>query len=535
MERFDSRVQYESERPKDASGTFILNQPHGMASGERFQEALQAWHAGDAERVLSLCERPAGEPARLLRARALLRLRRMDEAIALLELAPAAERGPDEAAAAEMLLGTAYARSGDLERGLDLLRKAGRRRPHDLEVRSEIALGIALAHYQNRDFEAAERVLQDIDPASDLVYARALELRGWIAKCRNDFPAAVDAFNAALAQLDRCRHFDRFLEANLIAVLGYIAIELLDFAGWDALLGRARVMRWDSNGLEYYRFWFEMNRSMADEIAGRPREALQAARNAAAHAPSRAFRLFAACRRAAVLFSYGELLGFGDLSASIRAEFEAVDLSELHEFEEVNLPVVVAETLALIGDGPGATAVLDRVETMSPAQLALLDDEPMKRAYVAFVQGQVADANNDAFQAQHRYREALRTFTEIGMRRRALLAALRLGALNRDPELLALVEDSARALPAASWIRTSSIRLAAWRDDALLATLTRAERGVLELLHAGKSTAEIAELRGRSPQTIRNTVSKLLRTFSVDNRQALVNECTRRGAFLPTA
>jgi len=308
---------------------------------------------------------------------------------------------------------------------------------------------------------------------------------------------------------------------------------VLDFALWETILVRARDVPWDAAGLEYNRFWLEMTRSMADEIAGRPREALQAARNAALCAPSRAFRAFAECRRASVLFAYGELLGYEDLAASLRAELDATDLRSLHEFEEINLPVMVAETLAAIGDGPGAAAALRRVDAMSPAQHALLRDEPLKRAYLAFVEGLVTDANNDALRAQHRYREALRAFSEMGLTRRALLAALPLGELSGDETMLAFIAEQVRALPASSWVRAKAARRTAWIGDALLAGLTRAEREVIELLHEGRSTAEIAAIRGRSPQTIRNTISKLLQTFGVGNRQALVSECAHRGAFPP--
>ncbi len=503
---------------------------------EGFADAFSAWLAGDAERCLALCDALGADgqttPTRLLRARALIRLRRIREAIVLLEAPPRTDAAPSDTLTAAMLLGTAYARSGDVERGLAILAdewtEAATAEP---AIRSEIALGIALAHYQRHDLARAESALRDVDSNSDIVYARALECRGWIAKVRNDFPAAVAEFEASLAQLDACRQFDRFLEANLVTTLSYIAVELLDFERWTALRERAHGVRWESSGLEYYRFWFEMNRSMADEVEGRPREALHAARDAAAYAPSNAFRLFAQCRRAAVLFSYGELLGFEDLATFIRTEFEAIDLRLLHAFEEINLAVVVAETLALIGDGKGATAALHRLDTLSPAQLMQLHDEPMKRAYLFFVEGLVADANSDAFRAQHRYRDALSIFTEIGMTRRALLAALRLGELNGDPALLAYVAEHARRLPQSSWIRVESGRLAAWQTDPLLAELTRAEREVLELLYEGRSTAEVATIRGRSTQTIRNTVSRLLRMFSVDNRQALLKECSGRGAF----
>jgi DNA-binding CsgD family transcriptional regulator len=502
-----------------------------------FDDALRAWRAGDAYDVLALCEGLRGEQADalragLLRARALMRLRRAREAIALLESLSLEGAADDDVAASAMLLGTAYARSGDVERGLAMLLDAALRfASADVEIRSEIALGIALAHYQRRDFGAALAALDDVDPASDIVYARALECRGWIAKADSDFPAAVAQFEASLAQLDRCRQFDRFLEANLVATLTYVAVELLDLARWETLLERAARVQWGARGIEYYRFWMELNRSMADEIAGRPREALQAARNAAGLATSSAFRMFAQCRRAAVLHAYGELLGFEDLAASIRTEFESVDLRVLHEFEEISLPGVVAETLAMIGDGAGAAAALERLDTMSPAQLALLYDEPLKRAYFAFVEGYVADANDDTVRAQQRYRDALRGFSEIGLNRRMLMASLRLVRLTGEPALLDFVQEHARTLPESSWVRAQSVRLAVWRTDSLLARLTQAEREVVALLYDGKSTAQIAELRQRSPQTIRNTISALLRTFGVETRQALIKECVLRGAF----
>ena len=504
----------------------------------RYADACRAWSAGDAERTLELCAQlrslDAGgtDDVALLHARALLRLRRGGDAIAqLLERFPAAAAG-EGPLTARMLLGTAYVRSGEVARGIAILTSAASAATTVPPIlRSEIALGIALGAYAQHDFPAAERALEGVDPDSDIVAARAAELRGWIAKSRNEFAAAVTHFEAALDALDRAQQFDRFLEGNLVMVLGYVAAELLDFERWARVEQRARRVRWDATGLGYYRYWVEMNRSMMDEIAGRPREALQAARSASEHAPSNAFRIFAQCRRAAVLFAYGELLGYEDLAASIRREFEAVDLDSLHEFEEINLPAVVAETLALIGDETGALAARSRIDTMSPAHVALLTDEPMKRAYLAFVEGVVADANRDAFTAQHRYRDAFRAFRALGMTRRALIAGMRLAELIGDEDALAYADAETRTLPPQSWIRERYTRTASWQQEPLLAQLTRAERDVLALVYEGKSTADIAAGRGRSTQTIRNTVSKLLKTFSVDSRPALIRACMQRGVF----
>ena len=509
-----------------------------MAERVRFADAQRAWLDGDAERCLALCDRvgndriAAGDAVALLRARALLRLRRAPEAIALLTERFGAAEQRHEDAVATMLLGTAYVRSGDVGRGLAVLHEADRSAAvADVALRSEIALGIALAHYGAGRLADAEGELDRVDASSEVVYARALELRGWIAKRRGDFSAAAEWFESALAQLDRSRQRDRFSEASVVTALGNIAIELLDEARWDAMRLRGDRIAWDGDAMAYYRFWHEMNQSMGDETYGRPREALQAARKAAAAAPSDAFRIFAHCRRAAVLLAYDELLGYEDLAATIRAEFDAIDISVLHAFEEVNLPAVIVATLASIGDAAGAASVLERLNALSAAQLAVLTDEPLERGYLTYVEALVADANGDTFSARHGYRDALRAFQDAGATRRAVVAALSLIDLNADERAQRYVDTHVARLPADSWLRVRAAKASERRDDPLFAELTRAEREVLELLYEGRSTADIAAIRGRSPQTIRNTVSRLLKAFGAGNRAALISECRRRSLF----
>lgn len=498
------------------------------------EDARRAWYDGDAETTLALCdalerdEHTATESA-LLRARVYLRMLRADDARVL--LAPLLPHTAGEAAVeVRTLLGTAYARSGDVERGLTLLREASASAT-SVQTHAEIALGIALAHYACNDFAGAESALDAIDASAVLAHARATELRGWIAKRRGTFDAAVSWFEAALTELDSSQERDRFLEANVVMALGNLAVELLDAPRWDAIERRAEHIDWEGPGMSYYGFWHRMNVSMAEEIAGRPREALQAARSAALTAPTNAFRTFAHCRRAAVLLAYDELLGYADLAATIREEFESIALPALRAFEEINLAAVVVATLAQIGDVEGTAATLERLRSLSPAQLAVLSDEPLKRGYLAYVDGLVADANHDAFTSQHRYREAFRTFRTIGMPRRAVLAGLQLIAINGDSEAAAYVGEWSLRLPATSWVR-ARIAKAHRRDaDPVFAALSRAERDVLRLLYEGRSTAEIAAQRGRSAQTIRNTVSALFKAFGVDNRGALISECRRRAIF----
>ena len=474
-------------------------------------------------------DRSTATESALLRARVYLRMQRADDARVL--LAPLLPHTVDEnAAEVRTLLGTAYARSGDVERGLTLLHEA-KASTTSVRLRAEIALGVALAHYARRDFALAERALDAVAPSAAPEHARALECRGWIAKCRGEFPAAVEAFEAALAELDRSPQRDPFLEANLVMVLGNLAVELLDEPRWDEVVRRGESIAWEGPGLAYYRFWHRMNVSMMAEMYGRPREALHAARSAALSSPSNAFRTFAHCRRAAVLLAYEELLGYADLAATIREEFDAIDVSTLRAFEEINLVAVVVATLAQIGDAAGAAATFARLGAMSPSQLALLTDEPLKRGYLGYVEGLLADANHDTFTARHRYRESFRAFEAIGLPRRALLAGLRLAELNGDPAALAYVDTVSMRLPATSWVRVRTATVQQRRRDPIFADLSRAQRDVLALLYEGRSTAEIAVHRGRSTQTIRNTMSALFKAFGVDGRAALISECRRRGIF----
>jgi len=168
---------------------------------------------------------------------------------------------------------------------------------------------------------------------------------------------------------------------------------------------------------------------------------------------------------------------------------------------------------------------------MAPAQLALLTDEPLKRGYLAYVEGLLADANHDAFTAQHRYRESFRMFESDRSAAPRAAGGPALVEVNGDPAALAYVDKVSIRLPATSWVRVRAATARQRRSDPLFAELSRAQRDVLALLYDGRSTAEIAAHRGRSTQTIRNTVSALFKAFGVDNRAALVSECRRRAIF----
>ena len=114
-------------------------------------------------------------------------------------------------------------------------------------IRSEIALNIALAHYGRREYDEVERNLDGVDAAADIVYARALEYRGWVAYSRTDANRARTMFASALDALDRCRHYDRFLEANCIRALAHLAVERLDRKTWSIVETRRARIDWSAS------------------------------------------------------------------------------------------------------------------------------------------------------------------------------------------------------------------------------------------------------------------------------------------------
>jgi DNA-binding CsgD family transcriptional regulator len=268
---------------------------------------------------------------------------------------------------------------------------------------------------------------------------------------------------------------------------------------------------------------------MVYEVEGRTSEALRLAGDAEQLAGSSVLRLVAQCRRAAILRTVGERFGHADLVRRIRNELDTVDLSALQGDDKL-IPLSVAEEVGYCGDVVGARMLLKRYDALgAPPGTTALANDPRLKAVRSFVDGVVADAASDRQQAHHHYREAFQIFKRVGYERRALLAALRIGEISGQTYLLDYVDRTLRKISDRSPLRERARRHDPALKDPVVASLSGIERTVLEMVCDGKSTAEIADARGRSKQTIRNTVSRVLGAFEVVDRAALVRECVRRG------
>ena len=493
---------------------------------------MRAWFSGSFELCLELCDAVRHrDPATrthvaLLRARAQLRLDRPDDALRSLQTAAAIPADTDEALTTQMLTGAALVRRGDVEKGLALLTAtaAGARTAHPT-IRSEIALNVGLGHYALRDFDGADRVLATVARDADLVYARAIQYRAWIAAARGQNDRAAALFAAALQQLDLCLHYDAFFEANCTRALAQLALERLDRDSWPIIVSRRARIDWTADGLAEPQFWAAYcAASYHLDVMGDALGAAREARYAESIAGGDAQRVQARCKRAAIARHIGEPHAHRDHAESAAELFSATDVAALAGDEKI-VPLVLAEELAEI-DSARAESLLVMYANAQPMRpVRLTSQSPATDAYRSLVAAAIAERSDPAA-AIDRYRQAFAIYVRIGFKRRAVMAALRIVALTGDRKMLAFADRTTADLPHRSWMRREVAS-----HKARTARLTGMQREVLALICQGKSNPEIARLRDRSLHTVRNLVARLFEIFEVKSREELAVECVRRGIY----
>jgi DNA-binding CsgD family transcriptional regulator/tetratricopeptide (TPR) repeat protein len=463
----------------------------------------------------------------LIRTRALLRLDRTDEALNSLEKLLSTLTEGDARRTAEMLLGSAHIRRGEIGRGMEILAAAdAKAATAHATIRSEIALNRALGFFGSRDLDAAECALMAVDPNSDIVFARALEYRGWIASARTDYALAAEFFLSALHYLDSCRHYDRFMEGNCVQALANLAVERLEPETWGVVATRRAKIDWSASGLTTFRFWIALNAATyAYEIDGAPFTAIREARLAQDIAPTPAAHVEALCRRAATMQRAQERLGQHDHTDAAFELFEKLDPRTFVQDDKL-VPLLLAKELTISGRLEEAHKVYDIYKHQSATSpLLAVTGDPRLRAFERLVEGHMAEARRSKVGAHHAYLDAFVSLRKVGYKRRAVHAALRLGWLLNERHLFEYADETTRHLPEQSWLRRQVQKMP---TDVVLLSLTPTQRDVLDLLCAGKTVEEIARTRDRSVKTIHATVTAIYKAFRVRNRTELLNELLTR-------
>ena len=236
----------------------------------------------------------------------------------------------DQSATAQMLLGAAYVRLGQKERGaallLDAMEKAnGSQSP----IRAEVALQFGIAKFRLGAYEDAESLFATIGPEQDVFHAHALEYRGWVAYARTRFAEAATWFRAALAALASCRRRDRFVEGKALYGLTAICPELLLTEDWPLIERRVRRFDWSLEGLSPWRFWIHVASSLMCEMTGDSAGARRWARQAESLARSDGYRVVALCRLAAIFRGLHQPDAHAEFTERARNLYGNVDLRDL--------------------------------------------------------------------------------------------------------------------------------------------------------------------------------------------------------------
>lgn len=509
-----------------------------VAAASLMDDAESAWRDGELDRCLALCESVPDitviEPRdalRLLRLRvdALRVLQRPDDAVAAAQRSQV-PRGRDGHSAAAAALGLALnftQTAENLARSEVVLRDA-LSTATTVDEREDAAILLALRHYIAGDFDRATPLLRTVPRRQHSNYARRLEIDAWIAYQRLEFETATRTFESALVHLD-CVPHDKRLELNILFAAADYAVESLDIARWLPLAKRAAACEPIPQCLWWQNLALHNCYSATAEIVGHPDAALEQADCMNQPTFPLAVRIMSMCRKAAILGRYGEPLAHRNLAGAIwRAYDDALPFGRPVHSVELLVYDAVAEIMAFAGDVKAAEKAMNDKPVDAGIESPWFA-HPFTEGQRQYVRGLVADVRGEPLQARHHLRTAFEAFTRIGFHRQGIIIAQALAEIDDDPALLRYIDGHARRLGPRSWLRQRFARTVNGRENPILAELSRAERHVLELLMAGESTDQIATMRGRSPKTIRNTFSALFKRFGVDNRQALLCECLRRG------
>jgi DNA-binding CsgD family transcriptional regulator len=494
--------------------------------------AHQAFFEGSFEACLATCDRIVvrDEPLRfelsLLRARVLLRLDRADKAIEALRACAYTPTSLDGLLTAEMLLGAAYFRLGQHERGEAILAEAHRRcETVHPTIRAELTLNLGIAWYYMGRGAAADTMLAGVPADADIIHARALEYRGWIASAAGRFDIAASWFRSALACIEQCRWRDRFVEANVLQGLATLSAELLDTTGWDAAERRIAGFDWSADGIARPRFWVSFYASMMREALGDEQGARDWARRAEEQAPNAGYRAMALCRTASIFHGFGERRAHLEFALRAKQLYEAINARELAP-DQQQLPVVIAELLANANAYDDAQRLMTHYrEIIAPTVTSVAgDDRFVAQRHV--VEASICEARGDRNGAVRSFTSALPLFIKARYRRRAAAVALRLAHLTGANRYVRYVAAALRDADSRFWMASD---LAGMHDDTTAPALTDNQRVILTLVAQGKTYKEIGQTLGRSWKTVNNSVEQLRAKFGVGSRGELVAEAMRRG------
>ncbi len=499
--------------------------------GERVTLSIvrDAFFRGDFEGCLALCDalRPRdardGIEATLLRARCLIPLGRGEHALEALRGLRIADEQHDEYITSRVLLSAAYLSLGQHQRGLEIAREAYEDgRDSHPTVRAEATAQLGIAYYRNTEYARADRYLQAVSADADIVHAKAMLYRGYVAWARGDYNGSVQRFQDALRCIDACEHHDRFVQAETLYGLTFLAGELPRTDLWGDVRERIDRFDWSVSGVGVWRYWIAVEGSFVAELLGDLRASTTWARLAERLAPDEPSRIAAWCRLAARFGRYGEDGAHAYFVDKATEAYETMK-RDPRRSEQRALPLAIADE-TVYGEEPVAAAPLLTyyAEAIIPTMKGHAEERRLDASH-GMILGHFEERRGNRARAQEAYLRAFEGFRSVGFLRRAAIVAYRLLVLTGEDHYEAFITEALRDASPAYWVKA---RITKSRIEA---RLTPRQLEVLRLVAEGRSNKEIAAARGIAFHTARNTVSEILSLLGVESRAELAALAATRG------
>lgn len=467
----------------------------------------------------------------LLRARALLRVGWPRRAIDALAECAYTNLTVDEFVTGQMLLGSAYVRLGQVTRGAEILEQTqAQHQTSDVHptIRAELTVNRGVAQFHLGRYGEAERLLSSVEPEADIIYARALEYRGWVAFRTGEFRRSAEEFRSAVRALDHCQNRDRFIEASVLQGLTSVYAELLEVDEWPSIEARIRILDWSANGMARPYFWTALCASMICEVSGDYAAARDWVRQGERVSDAPGYRVLAHCRTAAIIRAADEMQGRLEFIARAREAYEELSLRDLTE-DLRQVPLFIAEEMVWSDLFDGAARLLRQYRDVVLPTSHETPTEQRATALENSIEAALLEASGDIAGAVRLYSAAFDGFDRAAFRRRACMCALRLIRLTGDRRYVDYMRTNLAAVPK-YWLVGELAKL----EKKSRLHLSPSQAVVLHLVAEGKTYKEIAALRNGSWKTARNVVHGLFRKFGVKSKGELVAAAMRQGVLRPS-
>jgi len=419
-----------------------------------YEDAVDAYLAGQPKACLNLLHGHDSASASLLRVRALLRAVRVDEAI--VELGQCVPRFGDHVASAthQFLLGTALARRGEYDNAHEALANAQSYAvsTSDRELITEAAYYRALTAFMSGDLAQTEDIASEtLDDQGGSAHARLLELLGLVAGLRGDVERQIMMLLAANEHLMRLSARDVWLEASMINNLAIPVAEANPPKIAAFVRDRASAIEWNDE-LRPVRFHVTHRMAWLDALAGNHLAAYRNFRAAVRLGPETAHRALAFVGLGYLAREMGEAINAAECIAEAEDLVREFDWSTADEVER--LVLLHLATLVAPSDPVRAAQHIDRYKTL-PKQInsmySAAHGNPRYRAEEAHAFGAVANARDGAAFARPLLTEAHWLFHSVSSGWRAAAVALDLYEIDGDPAMLTYAREHAARIPH-SWL-----------------------------------------------------------------------------------